>query len=68
MSHHGKTALSEETWKLVEERVGGGGYAHADDAVRAGLAKLERKGGMRDCDGPVEGEQVLAEWRRSGAL
>jgi len=59
---------TEEARKMLEQRVGGGGYAHADDAVRAGLAALERKGGMRDCDVPLDGEQALAEWRRMGAL
>jgi antitoxin ParD1/3/4 len=52
-------ALSEETQKLLEERMRKGGYSTPEDAVRAGLAYLEQR--ERDGEfGAGELAQLLA--------
>jgi putative addiction module CopG family antidote len=72
------TSLRPETQKLIEDCVKRGGYASADDAVRAGLDSLrqleelsEFKPGELDAlleqgeqsGPPLDGETVLAELR-----
>ena len=71
-------SLSQETQKLVEERMKDGGYASAEDLILAALASLERQetggdfaaGEMDDLlaqgersGEPLDGEQVLTELR-----
>ncbi|HSU68576.1 MAG TPA: type II toxin-antitoxin system ParD family antitoxin [Tepidisphaeraceae bacterium] len=36
-------ALSDELQRLIEDRMRQGGYASADDVIRAGLAMLEQQ-------------------------
>jgi putative addiction module CopG family antidote len=72
------TSLSPETQRLIEDCVRRGGYASADDAVRAGLDSLRQLQALGEFstseldalleDGeqsgpPLDGEQVLAELR-----
>ena len=52
--------LSEDTQKLLEERMKKGGYRTAEDAVRAGLAYLKQFEGQ-DEFAPGELAALLAE-------
>jgi putative addiction module CopG family antidote len=71
-------SLNPETQKLIEERMKVGGYATADDVVRAGLSSLEQQQDFGEFEtgemdrlleegersgAPLDGEQVLAELR-----
>jgi putative addiction module CopG family antidote len=73
-----RIALSPETERLIEEYMKRGGYATADDVIRAGLEVLDQQATAGDFeDGewdaliaeaeqsgePLDGEQVLAELR-----
>ena len=72
------TQLSPETQRLIEDCVKRGGYASADDAVRAGLdslSQLEALGEFapgeldalieegENSGPPLDGQKVLAELR-----
>ena len=71
-------ALTPDTQKLIEDRLNHGGYASADDLIRAGLDSLRQQEAMGEFDAgeldelleagersgaPLDGEQVLAELR-----
>lgn len=71
-------SLTPQTQKLIEDRMKHGGYATADDVVRAGLDSLRQQEALGEFDPgelndlldagersgpPLDGEQVLAELR-----
>ena len=73
-----RIALSPETERLIEEYMKRGGYATADDVIRAGLEVLDQQAAAGDFEAgewdaliaeaeqsgePLDGEQVLAELR-----
>jgi antitoxin ParD1/3/4 len=53
-------SLTPETERLIEERVKRGGYASADDAVRAALASLGQQENHGDF-APGELDRLIAE-------
>jgi len=75
--------LNPETLQLIEDRMRRGGYANADDVVRAALASLDQQTEFEpgeldrllavaddqiDRGDVLDGEQVFAEIRRFGRL
>jgi Arc/MetJ-type ribon-helix-helix transcriptional regulator len=73
--------LNPETLRLIEDRLRRGGYANADDVVRAALASLDQQTEFEpgeldtllavadaeiDRGDVLDGEQVFSEIRRLG--
>jgi putative addiction module CopG family antidote len=58
-------SLSPETQKMIEARMLEGGYATADDVVRAGLTSLEERQKYGDFE-PGELDELLDAGERSG--
>lgn len=61
-------ALNAETLRLIEERMRRGGYANADDVVRAALASLDQQANFEPgeldrmlavADAEIEGDELL---------
>jgi Arc/MetJ-type ribon-helix-helix transcriptional regulator len=76
-------ALNPETLRLIEERMRRGGYASADDVVRAALASLDQQADFEpgeldwllavadaeiDRDELLDGEEVFREIRGLGRV
>ena len=59
-------SLSPDTQRIIEARMRAGGYATADDVVRAGLASLEERQNLGDFE-PGELDRLLEEGEKSGS-
>jgi len=57
-------ALSEETHRQLKQRMENGGFATADDAIRAGLELLKQQESLADF-APGELEALIAEGEQS---
>ena len=56
--------LSEETHRQLRQRMESGGYATADDAIRAGLEVLKQQESLGEF-GPGELDALIAEGEKS---
>lgn len=59
-------SLAPQTQKLLEERMRSGGYATAEEAIRAGLESLRREEEWGDFE-PGEWDRLIAEAEQSVA-